>query len=90
METLNPGTELIVLIEYSSNIQLERTGFYQTSYVIDNETRYVGATQLEEVGGRLVFPHYDEPGYKTVFELKITHDASRSAIANTMGTSAPK
>lgn len=92
METLNANTELVVHIKYSSKLQTQtaRTGFYQTTYVINGETRYVGATQLEEIGARLVFPHYDEPGFKTVIELKITHDASQSAIANTMGTSVAK
>lgn len=91
METLNAGTELVVQIKYSAQLQTEeKVGFYRASYVINGEVRYVGATQFKQVNARLAFPHYDEPGFKTPFELTITHDAGQKAIANTMGSSAVK
>jgi aminopeptidase N len=77
-------------IEYSSQLPTFGSGFYQTSYVINGERRYVGATQFQPYGGRYAFPHYDEPGYKAVFDLKITHNSSVGAISNTMGTDTPK
>lgn len=86
MSTLQVGAQLVVNIKYSTNLLTSGTGFYQTSYDINLERRYLGATQFESTGGRYAFPHYDEPGYKAVFELSITHDASLHAIANTFGT----
>lgn len=91
METLDFHTELIVIIKYSANLQTEeKTGFYQTSYVINGESRFVGATQFKQVGARLAFPHYDEPANKVSFELTITHDSSQHALSNTFGTSLTK
>jgi aminopeptidase N len=46
----------------------------------------LGATQFQPSGARYCFPNFDEPGLKAVFDLKITHDASFKAIANTMET----
>lgn len=83
-------TELTVHIKYSTNLVDGATGFYQTSYTIDGNVRYLGATQFESTGGRYCFPHYDEPGLKATFDLSITHDASHTAIANTYGLSVGK
>lgn len=82
---LVPSDELIVRIKYTTDLVLTATGFYQTSYVINGEQRFLGATQFEPIGGRYAFPHYDEPGYKAVFDLIVTHDISHTAIANTFG-----
>lgn len=85
-----PNDELSIHIEYSTNLVEGATGFYQTSYIIDGETRYLGATQFESTGGRYCFPHYDEPGFKATFDLSITHSISHRAIANTFGTTVRK
>jgi aminopeptidase N len=85
MDDLEAGTEIIVEIVYWTQMPTTGTGFYQTSYVIDGETRYLGATQFESTGARLAFPCYDEPGLKAVFDLKITHSSSFKAIANMLG-----
>lgn len=92
-ENLEPETELVITIKYSANLLTSANGFgfYQTSYVIDGETRYMAATNFESsVSTRYAFPQYDEPGFKAVFELTITHDESRHAISNTLGTPVPK
>lgn len=81
-----PNDELTVSIKYSTDLVLSATGFYQTSYLINGEQRFLGATQFESTGGRYAMPHYDEPGFKAVFDLSITHDAGHTAIANTFGS----
>lgn len=85
-----PNDELSVHIKYSTDLVLTATGFYQTSYVINGEQRFLGATQFESTGGRYAFPHYDEPGFKAVFDFSVTHDVSHTAIANTFGTRVEK
>ena len=84
--TINAGTRLTIDIKYQASLITVPDGFYQTSYVMDGTTRYIAATQFEEVGARTAFPCYDEPEYKAVFEVWITHDASMTAYANTMET----
>lgn len=83
---LNAGTRLTVNVKYQASLVTVITGFYQTTYVKNGTTRYIAATQFEEVGARYAFPCFDEPEYKAVFEVKITHDATYGAWANTMET----
>lgn len=89
LESLNANTNIVVKIKYSTNLVVGSTGFYQTSYN-EGGVRYLGATQFESTGGRYAFPHFDEPGFKAVFELTITHSASHNAIANTLGNETDK
>lgn len=81
-----PNDELTVHIKYRTDLVAGATGFYQTSYFINGEQRFLGATQFESTGGRYCFPHYDEPGFKAIFDFSVTHDISHTAIANTFGT----
>ncbi|XP_070509761.1 aminopeptidase N-like [Chironomus tepperi] len=85
LDTLSAGTKITVNIKYSANLLTASTGFYRTSYVENGQTRYLATTQFQPTGARYAFPNYDEPGFKTPFELSITHDKSYSAIANTFG-----
>ena len=87
MENLPANKEILIQIKYSAKLYVNTGyGFHQTFYEVDGKTKYLGATNFESsVSTRHAFPNYDEPGFKAVFELKITHDASLGAISNTMG-----
>lgn len=87
MQTLPADSEILVTIKYASLLPTFGSGFYRTSYVINGQTRWVGATQFQPAHARYAFPNYDEPEFKTVFDLKITHDISQTAVANTFGQS---
>lgn len=82
---LQANSEITVHVKYSTELPTFGSGFYRTSYTINNQVRYLGVTQFQPTGARYTFPHYDEPEYKAIFELTITHHASFSAIANTFG-----
>ena len=43
---------------------------------------YLASTQLKPSWSRYCFPGYDEPQYKAIFEVKITHDKSYHAISS--------
>lgn len=90
MNELPAGTQIYVDIKYSTRLLTGSTGFYRTSYSQAGFTKYLAATQFQPSSARYAFPHYDEPGYKTPFELSITHHQSFHAIANTFGIEFPK
>lgn len=90
MNELVGGTQISVNIKYSTNLLTSSTGFYRTSYTQGGRTKYLAATQFQPTSARYAFPNYDEPGYKTPFDLSIKHDASFHAIANTFGYKVPK
>lgn len=90
MNNLAAGTQISVNIKYSTSLLTSSTGFYRTSYVQSGVNKFLAATQFQPTSARYAFPHYDEPGYKTPFDLSITHDQSYHAIANTFGYTVPK
>ncbi|KAG5680753.1 hypothetical protein PVAND_010240 [Polypedilum vanderplanki] len=86
VETLDKNSQISVNIKYSTNLLTSSTGFYRTTYTQGGVTKYLAATQFQPSSARYSFPCYDEPGFKTPFELSILHDKSYTAIANTLGT----
>ena len=51
--------------------------------------RYVW-TQFQEISARRAFPCFDEPRFKTPFDISITHIARHAAISNTLPLSEEK
>lgn len=90
---LAADTEIIIRVKYAGNLRTsaDGNGFYQTSYSMNGVTKFLGATNFESsVGSRYAFPHFDEPGFKAVFELKITHSILHNAISNGQESSVTK
>lgn len=85
MSNIMADKEYIIHIKFSTQLRTSGSGsgFYQTSYVMNGTTRYLGATQFQATGARYAFPCYDEPSFKATFEMSFKHDASYNAIANT-------
>ncbi|CAO1388277.1 unnamed protein product [Diamesa serratosioi] len=79
------GSVYILKISYSAVLGIGSAGFYRTEYKINNETRYLAATQFEPARARFAFPCYDEPAFKASFELSIIHQESYHAISNMDG-----
>lgn len=90
MSQLLAGSQITITIKYSTRLLTSSTGFYRTFYNENGVTKYLAATQFQPTSARYAFPHYDEPGFKTPFELSITHPERYHAIANTFGLEFPK
>lgn len=58
-DTLEAGSQIAVLIEFSGQLQLQGVGFYRSEYKIDGETRYLATTQFEALHAREAFPVFD-------------------------------
>ena len=72
--------ELTLHVEYTGSIAETSTqGIFREK---DGDAWYV-YTQLETTDGRRVFPCFDEPSYKSPWELTLTIPAGSSAVSNT-------
>ncbi|KAG6450130.1 hypothetical protein O3G_MSEX006399 [Manduca sexta] len=73
-------------LEFSFNGNLETASteaFFKTTYTTDQEIeRIVAATQLRPNNARRMFPCFDEPSYKTPFELSVVRPRSMVALSN--------
>jgi hypothetical protein len=68
-------------LSFVGELRAELVGLYRSQYVDDDGvTRTLAATQLEPTHARRVFPCFDEPSLKAVFELAVT--ARTAAISN--------
>jgi hypothetical protein len=81
-EKLMKDAEIVVHIKYAGTLLTSSSGFYQTSYTHEGQLRYMAATQFQPTRARQAFPNYDEPEFKAIFEVSITHNNSARAIAN--------
>ncbi|EGC35999.1 hypothetical protein DICPUDRAFT_47371 [Dictyostelium purpureum] len=70
-------------IRFRGKINDKGRGFYRSKYLVDGIEHLIYSTQMEASDVRRVFPSFDEPSYKAIFNLKLTIDKDLQAISNT-------
>lgn len=71
-------------ISFTGTINDKLRGFYRSAQLMPNgEKNWIGLTQFEATDARRAFPSFDEPEFKSVFQLSLTVDKSLTAISNT-------
>jgi len=70
-----------------STLQIEYTAPFDTSlrglYRVESGGHAYAFTQFESISARLAFPCFDEPRFKTAFDVTLTVPADQMAAANT-------
>ena len=90
--TTDPKTETATLTvpqrlaEGQASIQIEFTGTLNDKlrgfYISKANDRKYAVTQMEATDARRAFPSFDEPIYKSTFDISLTVDAGDTAISN--------
>ncbi|KAJ6629262.1 Aminopeptidase N, partial [Pseudolycoriella hygida] len=78
---LTQGTRYFLDIDFVGFMN-SFSGFYRSSYFLNDELKFFGSTQFEPTYARSAFPCYDEPPLKANFTVRITHASNYSAISN--------
>lgn len=73
-----PEGNAVLHIDYDAPFNKQLQGLYS----VEHQGRQFAFTQLESIDARRVFPGFDEPRFKTPFELVLTIPKELSAIAN--------
>ena len=76
--TLQPQ-DLSLKFEYSAPFNAQLQGLYKVSA---KGKPYV-MTQMEPISARYTFPSFDEPGFKTPFDISLTIPSDEVGVANT-------
>ena len=71
--------ELSLAISYSAPLNQQLQGLYKVSH----EGQPYAMTQMEPISARFAFPGFDEPSFKTPFEVRLTIPHDEVGIANT-------
>ena len=76
--TLQPQ-ELSLKFEYSAPLNEQLQGLYKVSA----KGQPYAMTQMEPISARFAFPGFDEPGFKTPFDISLTIPSNEVGVANT-------
>lgn len=79
---LEVDQQVTVEISYISNLRTNFRGFFRRSYQVDGLTRWFATTNFLPFHAREAFPCYDEPRFKTTFQIQIDHHYSYNAVSN--------
>lgn len=85
MEELKANSNGLLHITFSNELNDESfKGFYKSSYMKENSKRYHAVTQFQATSARTVFPCFDEPIFKTSYDLTlIVTPSDRLVLSNT-------
>lgn len=83
---LAPGTHSLAF-DYSGKIYQTASGMFALDYAGQKGPERMLLTQFEAPDARRFAPMWDEPGYKTPFDLSVTVPAGQSAFSNMPQTS---
>ncbi|XP_071788435.1 aminopeptidase N-like isoform X2 [Asterias amurensis] len=82
-EELQVAQDYEISIAYSGELNENLYGFYRSSYTAANgEKRWIATTQMQPTDARRALPCFDEPAFKSVFDVEIIHRANTSALSN--------
>jgi len=76
--TLQPQ-QLTLTIDYTAPLNAQLQGLYKVSA----KGKPYAMTQMEPISARFAFPGFDEPGFKTPFDISITAPVDETVVANT-------
>jgi alanyl aminopeptidase len=75
-----PAQEIELALTYSAAFNAQLEGLYKVKVGDDS----YAVTQMEPVSARYAFPGFDEPRFKTPFDVSLTVPKAEVAIANTL------
>ncbi|MBI2601108.1 M1 family metallopeptidase [Candidatus Daviesbacteria bacterium] len=73
-------------LKFSGILSDKLKGFYRSRYEVNGEERFLATSQLEETHARSVFPCFDEPSQKAIFDVTLHIPSDKTAISNTIET----
>jgi alanyl aminopeptidase len=74
-----PAQEIQVVIDYTAPFNDKLEGLYKVK--VDNDA--YAMTQMEAISARYAFPGFDEPRFKTPFDITLTVPTEDAVMANT-------
>jgi aminopeptidase N len=77
-----PSGHYVLKVTYTGSVNKSDAGLYRAPYKAQGQTKQMLATQLEAVFARKLFPAFDEPAFRSVFEISVTAPKAYSVFSN--------
>ncbi|XP_051580791.1 aminopeptidase N-like [Myxocyprinus asiaticus] len=86
-DVLKNGTYYDLFTSFEGELLDDMSGFYLSRYTEkeneeEDEERFLAASQMQPTYARKVFPCFDEPALKAVFNITIVHRSDTMALSN--------
>ena len=78
---IEPG-EYRLRVAYSGNVQKAGEGLFVVPYTVGGKAARMLATQLEPISARTVFPGFDEPSFRAIFDMTVTAPTVYEVVSN--------
>ncbi|KAL6443877.1 hypothetical protein ACFW04_001721 [Cataglyphis niger] len=88
-DTLSRGKQYVVHLKFIGYLNDYLEGFYRSSYMVGNQTRWIATTQFQATDARRAFPCFDEPALKAKFQINIARPKNMTSISNMPMKEAP-
>ncbi|XP_050432734.1 uncharacterized protein LOC126840818 [Adelges cooleyi] len=80
--TLEAENKYKLSVKFNGYLRNDMTGFYKSSYLINSTRQWVAATQFKATYARSAFPCYDDPRFKTPFNVTVGIKGNQIALCN--------
>lgn len=77
-----PAGEYVLHIHYTGKVQATGSGLFKVPYTARGQPALMLATQLEAVFARMLFPCFDEPAFRAVFEISVASPSAFEVHSN--------
>lgn len=70
-------------IDFQADINNKMKGFYRSKYTKnDGSIGYIATTHFEPTGARMAFPCFDEPSFRSTFQINLISPADLQTLSN--------
>ncbi|KAI6191934.1 Aminopeptidase [Aphelenchoides bicaudatus] len=80
---VEPQKNVTLSIDFKAEISSYLRGFYRSAYKDKNgQEKFLASTQFESDSANYAYPCFDEPIYKSVFDIELEVDETLTALSN--------
>ena len=82
-DNLSVGVSYLVRLKFRGNITSDLSGFYRNKYLDQNNNEQkLAVTFFSPISARKAFPCFDEPAFKSYFQLSLKHASKYTSLSN--------
>nr|AGT95896.1 aminopeptidase N [Aedes aegypti] len=82
-QALAENVDYQLIFNYVGILDDDMHGFYRSYYKVNGKKVWMASTQFQQTHARRAFPCFDEPRFRTTFQVKINRPATYKAFSNT-------